>query len=116
MVAAVLHSSVPTSSSSSLLLLLLLLLTVEAMENTQHLGELESRGGSGAWGEREGRACTGGLCVVGAIRVAGRPRLAPTCGEVCVRQSTEQMRALSPVIFHVFPVLNKTKAVLAESS
>lgn len=53
----------------------------------------------------------GSLWVGGEIGVAGRPRLAPTCGEVCVRQSTEQMRALSPVIFHIFFVLNKTKTM-----
>lgn len=54
--------------------------------------------------------------VGGGIRVAGRPRLAPTCGEVCERQSTEQMRAPSPVIFHIFSLLNKTKTRRAESS
>lgn len=54
---------------------------------------------------------------LGEIRVAGRPRLGPTCGEVCVRQSTEQMRALSPVIFFcIFFILNKTKSMRAESS
>lgn len=85
---------------------------MEARENTQHLGESESFGGSGAWGGSKGGE-GGSLCVGvgGEIRVAGRPRLAPTCGEVCVRQSTEQMRALSPVIFHIFFVLNKTKTM-----
>lgn len=87
---------------------------MEARENTQHLGESESFGGSGAWGgSKGGGGGVGSLCVGvgGEIRVAGRPRLAPTCGEVCVRQSTEQMRALSPVIFHIFFVLNKTKTM-----
>lgn len=51
------------------------------------------------------------LMVGGEIGGAGRPGLAPTCGEVCVRQSTEQMRALSPVIFHIFFFLNKTKTM-----
>lgn len=50
------------------------------------------------------------------IRVADRPRLARTCGEVCARHSTEQMRARSPVIFHIVFVLNKTKTMRAESS
>lgn len=53
---------------------------------------------------------------MGEIRVAGRPRPGPTCGEVCVRQSTEQMRALSPVIFCILFILNKTKSMRAESS
>ena len=90
---------------------------MEARDNTQHLGESGSSGGSGAWGGSEagvlGWGGGGVLWVGGEIGVAGRPRLAPTCGEVCVRQSTEQMRALSPVIFHIFFVLNKTKTMRA---
>jgi len=59
-----------------------------------------------------GGVSEGGLLLVGGeIGVAGRARLAPTCGEVCVRHSTEQMRALSPVIFHIFFFLNKTKTM-----
>lgn len=84
---------------------------MEARDNTQHLGESGSSGGSGAWGGSKGRGGGGFLWVGGEIGVAGRPRLAPTCGEVCVRQSTEQMRALLPVIFHIFFVLNKTKTM-----
>lgn len=59
-------------------------------------------------GLEDGKKGGGVLVRGGEVRVAGRPRLAPTCGEVCARQSTEQMRAPSPVIFHIFLVLNKT--------
>lgn len=52
-----------------------------------------------------------GLVRGGEVGVAGRPRLAPTFGGVCARQSTEQMRAPPPVIFHIFLVLNKTKTM-----
>ena len=92
MVAAVLHSPVPTSSSRW------------RPGTTQHLGDL----GVVGW---KGNVKGGFSWLGGEIGVAGRPRLAPTCGEVCVRQSTEQMRALSPVIFHIFSVLNKTKTM-----
>lgn len=81
----------------------------------------ESLGAAGvaARGVEDWRRVGGGdwrLMRGGEIRVAGRPRLAPTCGEVCARHSTEQMRARSPVIFHIFFVLNKTKTMRAESS
>lgn len=96
MVAAVLHSPVPTSSSLW-------------RPGTTHT-TWESRGAVGVV-VRGVEVGVGFLWVGGEIGVAGRPRLAPTCGEVCVRQSTEQMRALSPVIFHIFFVLNKTKTM-----
>lgn len=89
MAAAVLHGPVPTSFS---------LWRPGRTHNTW-----ESRGAAGVV-ERGG--------VGGWIMCGGRnKRLAPTCGEVCVRQSTEQMRALSPVIFHIFFSLNKTKTM-----
>lgn len=89
-VAAVLHSPVPTSSS------------LWRPGTTEHLGVAGGSGGDGGLG----------VCLMGGgIGVVGRLRLAPTCGEVCVRQSTEQMRAPSPVIFHIFFVLNKTKTM-----
>lgn len=91
-VAALLHGPVPTSSS------LWRPGTIHNTWESQQAVGVVTRGGGG-WG--------------GEIGVAGRPRLAPTCGEVCVRQSAEQMRALSPVIFHIFFILNKTKTMWA---
>lgn len=100
MVAAVLHSPVPTSSS------------LWRPGTTHNTWESRGAGGVVAHGVEGRRGAGGGsLWVGGEIGVAGRARLAPTCGEVCVRQSTEQMRALSPVIFHIFFVLNKTKTM-----
>lgn len=58
---------------------------MEASENTQHLEESESSGGGGEWrvGGVVWRGGWGWSCVGEEIRVVGRPRLAPTCGEVC---------------------------------
>lgn len=96
--AAVLHGPVPTSSSLRKL-------------GTTHNTWESWVGGATVWVVVRGVDVTGGRVEERAIGAAGRPRLARTCGEVCARQSTEQMRAHWPVIFHIFFILNKTKTM-----